>query len=196
MNVYERIRQRVNPQTRSRVKLQMLDIMNDSYDKLSLAKATASVYHHDQLYSGNLPYFVHLQEVYDVSLEFGCTQNVSIASYLHDILEDTDYTFDDLWRVFGWQIAMLVFLVTDEAGKNRKERKENTYNKTASNLEAVQLKLCDRIANVRNCIKTNNLKLFEMYVSEHDDIVKMASIYLDNQPILNMISHLDSIINI
>jgi hypothetical protein len=39
--------------------------------------------------------------------------------------------------------------------------------------DAVTLKLCDRIANVRSCIMTNKKDLLEMYRGEHEGFVKI-----------------------
>jgi (p)ppGpp synthase/HD superfamily hydrolase len=125
--------------------------------------------HGEQLY-GNEPYIVHLDHVHEVGLRFGTTIEEQCADYLHDILEDTDCSFEEIWYEFGWYVAHLVFLVTDEDGDNRKERKRRTYPKIRSNSDAIRLKLRDRIANVESS-KQNNPGLFQMYKQEHEEFL-------------------------
>jgi len=125
--------------------------------------------HGEQLY-GNEPYIVHLDHVHEVGLRFGTTIEEQCANYLHDILEDTDCSFEEIWYEFGWYVAHLVFLVTDEDGDNRKERKRRTYPKIRSNSDAIKLKLRDRIANVESS-KQNNPGLFQMYKQEHEEFL-------------------------
>jgi (p)ppGpp synthase/HD superfamily hydrolase len=69
------------------------------------------------------------------------------AIYLHDIIEDCAWTYNDVKKEAGTDVADIVFAVTNELGKNRKERAERTYPKTKKNNLAVFVKLCDRLAN-------------------------------------------------
>ena len=66
---------------------------------------------------------------------------------------------------FGEDVAEMVFAVTDELGRNRKERKVKTYPKIAANPEAIILKLADRIANIEHGGK------IDMYKKEHGNFV-------------------------
>jgi (p)ppGpp synthase/HD superfamily hydrolase len=93
------------------------------------------------------------------------------AGWLHDTIEDTDTEYADLVEVFYEDIAELVYCVSNEEGKNRKERAAKTYPKIRSNSGAVALKLADRITNVENCILTDNSKL-AMYRKEYPDFKK------------------------
>ena len=65
-------------------------------------------------------------------------------------------------------VAEIVYAVTDELGRNRKERKEKTYPRIAANKDAIAVKLCDRIANVQESSKTNH-RLYKMYQKEQAD---------------------------
>jgi (p)ppGpp synthase/HD superfamily hydrolase len=128
---------------------------------------------------GDGPYIDHLSDVVLVFDEFidyiieG--DNIYIESvfeaacWLHDVLEDTDITYKQLLTKFGIDIANLVHAVTDEPGKNRKERKAKTLPKTrACGKLAVALKLCDRIANIQSCIDSKNYGLMKMYKKENN----------------------------
>lgn len=125
--------------------------------------------HEGQMY-GNVPYWMHCLEVYMTMTSLGITDpNVLAAGWLHDTLEDTKLTGPEIEKQFGPTVATLVALVTDKSGKSRKERHQATYPGIAQNIGACYVKLCDRIANVRNCLETGNTKLFNMYYKERDE---------------------------
>ncbi len=56
--------------------------------------------------------------------------------------------------------------MTDELGRNRKERKEKTLPKIAALYDAIVVKLADRIANMRNSTKKGH-KMSKMYVRKN-----------------------------
>jgi len=125
--------------------------------------------HGDQKY-GTHPYIYHLDMVYEESLSHGLDPVVSVASFLHDIIEDTDVTHADLVKEFGsTELADLVACVTDEEGKNRKERKAATYPKIKGSHNAIALKLCDRVSNIRACKETGVTDLLSMYKKEQPE---------------------------
>lgn len=126
--------------------------------------------HRNQTY-GNFPYTYHLYQVVDVATKLDASEDVVIACILHDILEDTSLSYNDLKNTFGEKIADIVFAVTDELGKTRAERKRLTYPKIAANKDAVYVKICDRIANGSES-KKNNQKLYEAYKSEHPEFIR------------------------
>lgn len=135
------------------------------------AKKKAIELHDKQLY-GDLPYYFHLSDVVKVLVRFGFCLNekidtqVLISAWLHDSLEDTNYKFEQLVNDFGIDVANLVWLVTDEMGVSRVEKKIKTYSKLKMNQYAVILKVADRIANVEACILTQNKKKY-LYKSEN-----------------------------
>jgi len=137
----------------------------------------ASKHHKGQMY-GSKPYMVHLKNVSDVALDLNYTdEKILIGCLLHDIVEDTKVNFEDLKSRFGQEVAEIVYCVTDELGRNRKERKSKTYKKIRNNPNAIVVKLCDRISNITESMGKNNynLKLMKMYLDEHIDFVKGIS---------------------
>lgn len=156
--------------------------------------------HGDQLY-GSLPYFAHLHAVASVLVRFGAHYSVRVAdvageellaaAYLHDTLEDTKTTQAGLLAEFGPTITELVYLVTDEAGKNRRERHERTYPKTRMKAAAVMLKLADRIANVEHSIRMSDDGKLRMYRKEQ---ALFASYLYRADEFLPMWDHLSSIL--
>jgi (p)ppGpp synthase/HD superfamily hydrolase len=133
--------------------------------KIKEAAYLAISLHGTQTYDGH-PYYYHLEQVVDVLKEFGFTEDkFVIAGYLHDVLEDTAISYNDIKTQFGEEIAEIVYAVTDELGRNRKERKAKTYPKIKANPDATIVKLADRIANTRNSIK-NKPSMAKMYAKE------------------------------
>jgi (p)ppGpp synthase/HD superfamily hydrolase len=98
------------------------------------------------------PYSVHLLSVLSVAFEFGIVdEDILISCPLHDAIEDTHATRDEVEVRFGPRVAALVDAVSDPTGfKNRKDRKKAAYPRMLAVPGAVKLKLADRIANVRN----------------------------------------------
>jgi len=95
------------------------------------------------------PYGYHIRQVVTIAEELGYDESIVVAAALHDTLEDTELSYNDLKKAFGVEVAEIVYCVTDELGRDRKERKEKTYPKIRSNWKAGVVKLCDRIANIQ-----------------------------------------------
>jgi guanosine-3',5'-bis(diphosphate) 3'-pyrophosphohydrolase len=144
------------------------------------ARLFAIKHHANQKY-GELPYEYHLTKVYNKLAEndAGDTlgEYVMAAGWLHDVLEDTPVTFDEIFREFGRVIARLVYACTDEKGcsekPNRAERHKHTYPKLkAAGREAIAVKLADRIANVEHSLKLNH-SMFKKYQQEYPEFKAM-----------------------
>lgn len=114
------------------------------------------------------PYGYHIRQVVKIAEELGYDESIIVASALHDTLEDTELSYNDIKKAFGEEVAEIVYCVTDELGRNRKERKYKTYPKIKGNWKATVVKICDRIANIQQS-KIYNNNLFNMYEKEHED---------------------------
>lgn len=126
------------------------------------ARLVAIKCHGTQDYDGIFPYEKHLDDVVEILKRFDIVAHKFIcAGYLHDAIEDGAISYSKIKRHFGFEVAEMVFCVTDEMGRNRKEKKEKTLPKTASNADAVILKLADRIANIEHGGKV------DMYSAEY-----------------------------
>jgi (p)ppGpp synthase/HD superfamily hydrolase len=146
---------------------------------------------HTLLY-GELPYVTHLDDVYNVLVEFNITnKNTLIAAYLHDIIEDTKYTYKDIWFMFNRTIADIVWAVTDKHGKNRAERHRNTYPELAYDINAISLKLADRISNVRRSIGKD---IYKMYKKEYAYFKE--TLYKNNDIHAKMWAELDKLMEV
>lgn len=162
-------------------------------DPLLKAKIFGSNAHGSQKY-GDLPYSFHYGKVLEVAIRFGITKLAILEAILtHDVVEDTTTTLEEVKLEFGEEVANLVYCVTDEPGKNRKERKDKTYPKIKATPDAILVKLCDRIANVEF---SEGKPIFDMYQKEHKDfscnLKRPDSEMTDIE--INLWKHLDSLL--
>lgn len=129
----------------------------------------AHEYHGNQKY-GNDPYLIHLYDVVNVLHEYGYNSDDHLiaASWLHDTLEDTTLNYSRIKQEIGKDVAEIVFAVTDEMGRSRKERKEKTLPKLPGFRDAQIVKLADWVANLRNCHQERP-DLLQMYRKDFKD---------------------------
>lgn len=135
-------------------------------------------------YDEYLPYEFHLRMVAQVAKDFihlvpdsndgeiGDREAITMAAYGHDLIEDTRVSYNDVKEVLGFQVAEIIYAVSNEKGKNRKERANDKYYEGIRNTPgAVFVKLCDRIANVQYSKMTKS-RMFEMYKKENTEFTK------------------------
>lgn len=89
-------------------------------------------------YSGK-PYYTHPLAVYTILKGVTKDENVLCAALLHDLIEDTDVTYEDLVKEFGKIIAGLVWEVTkDKKGNFPLETKEGLLIKLADMMDNIK----------------------------------------------------------
>lgn len=148
----------VRPETR------IGDDMSD--DLIHKARVFAFKAHAGQRY-GDEPYAVHLSAVYEVADDFDLPVEIKAAAFLHDVLEDTATSRDDLLLLFGEHVTYLVEAVTGR-GPNRRACVLDAHRKIMDyGVEAAVLKLCDRIANAETSQRSRP-DLLAMYRREQD----------------------------
>ena len=82
-------------------------------------------------------------------------ENVLCAAILHDTLEDTETTANELREHFGEKITSIVLEVTDDKSLEKSVRKQKQVEHAASiSYEAKLVKLADKIANITDIINT------------------------------------------
>lgn len=109
------------------------------------AREFAIAAHGEQRY-GERPYRVHLAAVRQVLDDFGYDGDLGLAAWLHDVVEDTPVTAEEVESRFGRAVLDLVWAVTG-VGPDRPARNLDAYTKIAAHPPAVILKLADRTAN-------------------------------------------------
>ena len=129
------------------------------------ARLFAEVAHKDQIYDGKPYVEAHLDLVAQEVYEFTKDPVYIAVAYLHDTIEDTGTSLQDIADNFGWTIAHAVFAVTDRPGSSRFERQYMTYAACRENPISLAVKLCDRIVNMRASFKTVHALT---YVNEYE----------------------------
>jgi len=168
--------------------------------KIDEARSFAVEKHGNQKY-GKYPYEVHLINVVNVLLSNDILPDTEInidlwsSAWLHDVLEDTDTTRDEIIDKFGANIFEIVWSLTDGEGENRKEKKQIMYEKLILNQNAIIIKLADRIANLEFSIINNNLEKIKLYVDENDDLNKYLVNIITEKEGLVLLDYLNSLIN-
>lgn len=132
-----------------------------SADVLLLARAAdyAARQHIAQRRKGERaePYINHLTEVAALLAEAtgGTDATLLAGGLLHDTLEDTDSTYEDLAERFGPDVAALVAEVTDDKSLPKEERKRLQIEKTAGkSRRAKLLKIADKTSNLRSMVNS------------------------------------------
>jgi len=120
--------------------------------KILDALAFAAEKHAGQLRKGgDVPYINHPIKVANILADNGESTETELimAAILHDVIEDTDATPEELEILFGKKVKDLVMECTDDKTQNKASRKQAQIDKApfASDL-AKKLKLADKICNV------------------------------------------------
>ena len=111
--------------------------------------------HAEQKRKTGEPYIIHPIAVATiVAEELKLGANPVIAAFLHDVVEDTDYTMDDIRQRFGDDVAFLVSVVTKKStGKYEISKQVDNYkqmlNSIHYDIRALLVKLADRLHNMR-----------------------------------------------
>ena len=101
--------------------------------------------------------------------EQGLSEKAIIAAILHDVVEDTDATLEEVWELFGEEVAEYVWYLTKpppEFVGNRSIRKEHDRNRLAIAPEEVKfIKFYDVVHNAGS-IKEHDPKFYESWRHE------------------------------
>lgn len=138
--VFKAMQERVSPQDMERI--------HEAYDLASEA-------HSAQRRKSGEPYIIHpISVALIAAAELRLDANSVIAAFLHDVVEDTPYTVEDIEKLFGNDVAQLVNVVT--------KKKKDSYNTTKQvdnyqqlldsvhyDIRALMVKIADRLHNMR-----------------------------------------------
>jgi (p)ppGpp synthase/HD superfamily hydrolase len=111
---------------------------------------------HDKQYRKivRIPYISHPYTVGMMLLQVGCQEETVAAGILHDVIEDTDVTIEDLEQEFGFLVAQIVAGCTEpEKSRPWEERKSHTiaFLKSAP-IEVKMVACADKIDNLSSII--------------------------------------------
>lgn len=149
-------------------------------------------------YSGQ-PYFNHVARVAGrVAALPKSTPDMVAAAYLHDVVEDTDYTIEDIRNEFGNVVAGYVEELTNVYTSSafpdlkRLQRKERENSRLAvCSEEAQQIKLIDRIDNVCDDNRKASVNWVMKYIIESEDMAKKLDGVATGKLVSELRRHLD-----
>lgn len=100
----------------------------------------------------SVPMFYHVEEVALILKKAGFSDEAVAAGYLHDTVEDTDVTLQDILKIFGEKVAFIVAGHTEDKTKSWEERKSHTIQELADPQTLIEIRaliIADRLSNLR-----------------------------------------------
>lgn len=134
-------------------------------DKIRRAYELAKNAHGTQKRISGTPYITHPLAVADIVADMKLDSDSICAALLHDVVEDTEYTREDITEKFGEQVALLVDGVTklDKIQFSTKEERDmenlrKMFLAMASDIRVIIIKFADRVHNMTTLISMSEEK--------------------------------------
>ncbi|MEE0745617.1 MAG: RelA/SpoT family protein, partial [Anaerovoracaceae bacterium] len=143
---------------------------NPHYDIELIGRAydVAEEMHRGQLRKSGEPYLIHPMAVAEILADLGMDEETIIAGLLHDVVEDTEYTEEQLVSEFGEEVGLLVDGVTKLGSlkfKSKEERQAENLRKMflamSKDIRVLIIKLSDRLHNLRTINYMTHDKIIE-----------------------------------
>lgn len=131
-------------------------------EKIEKAYKFADEAHGDQKRVSGVPYILHPTSVACILVELGMDTDSVVAALLHDVVEDTPVTIEEVTKLFGETVANLIDGVTKISKipySNREEQQAENVRKMliamSNDIRVIIIKLADRLHNMRTmeCMK-------------------------------------------
>jgi len=142
---------------------------NSNFEMLEKAYFVSKTAHEGQQRNSGEPYIIHPVEVAIILAEMELDSTALVAALLHDTIEDTTYTYEELKVQFGVEVADLVDGVT-KLGKipftSKEEQQVENLRKMflamAKDIRVIMIKLADRLHNMRTLKHKTEVKQIEI----------------------------------
>ncbi|MBF9060307.1 HD domain-containing protein [Rhodobacterales bacterium HKCCSP123] len=126
-------------------------------ERIARAAKLAEERHRGQVRKGPeaLPYVTHCEEVARLVETHGGDEDAIAAAWLHDIVEDTDTTLEEVEALFGRSVADIVAEVTDDPALDKQAaRAEQVRSAPTKSPSAALVKAADQTSNMLSIITT------------------------------------------
>lgn len=159
--------------------LKYLKKLNPNYNLELIKKAymTAAKMHEGQLRKSGEPYIIHPVETAKILAQLGMDEQTIVAGLLHDVVEDTPYTEEQLTEEFGSEVTILVdgvtklgSLVFETKEEAQAENMRKMFLAMSKDIRVLIIKLSDRLHNMRTIdymppdkIKEKSKETLEIY---------------------------------
>ena len=145
--------------------------------RIRAAYDMARLAHSGQLRKDGSPYVTHCVAAADITVDMGLDEDSVISALLHDVIEDTDLTHEDIARQFGTAVADIVEGVTKltrvQYTSKEDEQMENLRKMLmamAKDIRVILIKIADRLHNMRTMAyqsadkqRSKSLETMEIY---------------------------------
>ena len=164
--------------------LQKIEEYNPNYDMDMISRAydVADEMHRNQLRKSGEEYLIHPVAVAEILADLGMDSETIAAGLLHDVIEDTPYTLEQMEKEFGSEVAELVDGVTKLSAlkfESKEERQAENLRKMfldmAKDIRVLIIKLADRLHNLRTINYMTHEKIVEKCQETLDIYAPLAS---------------------
>lgn len=130
-------------------------VTSEEMEQIKAAYQLAHEAHKEQTRKTGEPYIIHpIAVARIVAEELMLGANPVIAAFLHDVVEDTSYTMEDIEKLFGEDVAFLVRVVTKQKKEHYEMSKQldnfkQMLDSVHYDIRAILIKLADRLHNMR-----------------------------------------------
>jgi (p)ppGpp synthase/HD superfamily hydrolase len=174
--------------------------------RIEQAIRAAAVLHHDQNRKGSMPfpYVTHLMSVAFMLQDYTDNEDIIVAALLHDTVEDTDYTLDELQEDFGGTVRELVETLSEPTNQGDRrytwKEKKMEYAKQLKKgpKDAILIAAADKAHNFRTVVEEyfdapeRFLQDFGKNLDERLEVYQTIANVINNRlegPLLNEFNH-------